>query len=293
MSKENKTKRLGKGLEALIPNFETEKISSEEESGNFVDIEKLIPNPDQPRKEFDEESLEELSASIREKGIIQPILVEKEGDKFKIVAGERRYRAAKKAELKRVPVVFGSFSEREKLEIALIENIQREALSPIEEAKAYNSLMLSGDLNQKDLEKITGKKRSTIANSMRLLKLPPEMQEALSSGDITPGHARAILSVMDPANQQLIFKKIIDGFLSVRESEKLASFYNGEKRISEKQPEKKVLKQKDPDISDAEQKFMNILGTKVELKGTLEKGKLEISYYSHSDLERLFEIIGK
>ena len=295
-------KALGKGLEALfqaagnvnnIGNAENDKKVSVVGLGQFVDIGKLITNPIQPRKKFDEESLKDLAASIKEKGVLQPILVEKKGDKYLIIAGERRYRAATRAGLKEVPVIEKELSEGEKLEIALIENIQREDISPIEEAKAFLTLIKNYNISQDDLSKRVGKNRSTIANSLRLLKMPQDMQDALSSGEISSGHARAILSVINPADQRILFKRIISGAISVREAEKQAANLNKGIRGSGQDKKEDQKKKKSPDIAEIEQKFIDIFGTKVNLNGTLIKGKIEISYFSEEDLERIFDIIAK
>ena len=294
---------LGKGLDALLgPGGDNLDIFDDGDNGDivsgeikesFLDISLIVTNPDQPRKEFKEEALQELADSIKEIGIIQPVIVEKKNDKYEIVAGERRYRASKLAGLDRIPVIEKSFSEEEKYEIALIENIQREDLSPIEEAKAYQQLINNYSLSQEALSKKLGKKRSTIANSLRLLKLPQDMQEALNNSDISAGHARSILSVVNPADQRILFNRIVSGGLSVRESEKQSSELN--KGIRSKSDSSKkddtLLKKKNPDVMDVEQRFIDALGTKVNLKGNLAKGKIEITYFSKDDLERIFDII--
>lgn len=295
-------KALGKGLEALFESASTERavydVPDEGSTysggiGHYIDIDKLMPNPDQPRKDFNQEMLEELAGSIREKGVLQPVLAERKGDKYIIIAGERRYRASLIAGLKQVPVIEKNFSEEEKLEIALIENIQREDLSPIEEARAYQTLISNYNLAQDELSRKIGKNRSTIANSLRLLKMPQDMQDALSSGEITPGHARAILSVVNPADQRILFNRIITGGLSVRETEKQAGDLNkGIRGLSDRGDKKETLqKKKSPDIMHVEQKFIDALGTKVILNGSISKGKIEISYFSRDDLERIFELI--
>jgi len=294
---------LGKGLDALLgPGGDDLDIFKNGDNGDnfpgkltesFVDISLIETNPFQPRKEFNEEALQELADSIKEIGIIQPVIVEKKNGKYEIVAGERRYRAAKIAGLEKIPVIEKSFSEEEKYEIALIENIQREDLSPIEEAKAYQQLINNYSLSQEALSKKLGKKRSTIANSLRLLKLPEDMQKSLNSGEISAGHARSILSVVNPADQRILFNRIISGGLSVRESEKQSSDLNKGIRIKSdtSKREDQLLKKKNPDIMDVEQRFIDALGTKVNLKGNLAKGKIEITYFSRDDLERIFDII--
>lgn len=260
--------------------------------GYYIDITKIKANPDQPRKEFNQKQLEDLSESIREKGILQPILVEKNGDNFVIIAGERRFRAAGLAGLTQVPIIEKNFTDREKYEIALIENIQRENLSPIEEAKAYQTLINNYNLGQEELSKIIGKNRSTIANSIRLLKMPNEMQDALNAGDISSGHARAILSVINPSDQIVLFKRITERGLSVRDAERQAvELNNGQKALGNSNKVKSPVKQKDPSIADIEQKFIDKFGTKVNLNGTLAKGKIEISYFSKDDLERIFDLL--
>ena len=294
---------LGKGLDALLgPGGDDLDIFENGDNGDndsgkitesFVDLSMIITNPDQPRKEFNEDALQELADSIKEIGIIQPVIVEKKNGKYEIVAGERRYRASKMAGLEKIPVIEKSFSEEEKYEIALIENIQREDLSPIEEAKAYQQLINNYSLSQDALSKKLGKKRSTIANSLRLLKLPEDMQNALNNGEISAGHARSILSVVNPADQRILFNRIISGGLSVRESEKQSSDLNKGIRSSSESSKQddKLLKKKNPDVMDVEQRFIDALGTKVNLKGNLAKGKIEITYFSRDDLERIFDII--
>ena len=298
-------KALGKGIEALIQVADNvglvKKAGADKNSaieiiglGQFVDIEKIIANPDQPRKEFEEEALKDLAASIKEKGVLQPILVERKEDKYQIIAGERRYRAASLAGLKEVPVIEKELSEEGKLEIALIENIQREDLSPIEEAKAFSVLIKNYKIGQDELSKRVGKNRSTIANSLRLLKMPQDMQDAISSGEISSGHARAILSVVNPADQRVLFNRIVSGSVSVREAEKQATDLNNGIRGSGKNEKKDdTKKNKSPDIAEIEQKFIDVLGTKVNLNGTIAKGKIEITYFSKDDLERIFDIIAK
>ena len=288
-------KVLGKGLEALFDSGTgtDNPVAAEIEKslGFYADIEKVAPNPDQPRKDFDEESLNELAESIREKGVLQPVLVERKNDSFVIIAGERRYRAALIAGLKTIPVIEKSFSGEEKLEAALIENIHRENLTPIEEAKAYRILMGMYNIGQDELARKIGRNRSTIANSLRLLKMPVEMQKAISSGDISAGHARAVLSVVNPGDQQVLFNRILKGGLSVRESEKQAAELNSgiRGRVAEKKKDGK--KPADPDVADLEQKFMDILGTRVKIKGSSARGTLQISYFSSDDLDRIYEVI--
>ena len=256
----------------------------------------LKPNPFQPRRTFNEESLQELAASIKEHGIIQPIIAEKNGDEYYIIAGERRTRAALLAGLTRVPVIFREFENSKKLEIALIENIQRENLNPIEEAKAYQEIMQLSNLNQEETAKRVGKSRSAVANAMRLLQLPDEMQTALEKGSITAGHARAILSLINPADQTLLFTRITEQSLSVREAEMQAAQLKNGSRAGQKKSALQPVSRPETDdaqlaVKDIEQQFIDALGTKVEIKGDLEKGIVHISYFSQADLDALYNKI--
>ena len=266
-------------------------IEVDENGGLWVSPNLLIPNPKQPRKDFRQKELEELADSIREHGVIEPILVEKtDGDNFYIIAGERRTRAAKIAGVDKVPVQIRKYDEIKKLEVALIENIQRSDLNPIEEAQAYYDLMQLGDLTQEDVARRVGKKRPTIANAVRLLKLPEDMQKSLVEGQISAGHARALLSVTNVADMRILFGNIIGSGLSVHDTEELAQQYNNGGRASAKKPAKKPEK-KDPDIAEIEQKFIEVFGTKVILKGTVDKGSIQIDYFSRQDLDRLYNVI--
>ncbi|ULQ60901.1 ParB/RepB/Spo0J family partition protein [Brucepastera parasyntrophica] len=297
---------LGRGVEALLGsdieqdeavtvNVKKSESSNKQTSEFFVEVSQLKPNPHQPRREFDEEALSELADSIREHGIIQPIIVEETGDggSYYIIAGERRTRAARIAGLTKVPVIRRRFSEERKLEIALIENIQREDLNPIEEAQAYRDLMTLGNLNQEEVASRVGKNRSTVANALRLLKLPEDMLSALSSGVITPGHARALLSVLNPSDQRVLFGRITDNGLSVRDTERMAAELNKGARSGKKSESASAKPGKAQEIRDIEQKFIDTLGTKVSVKGTLDHGFVEIAYFSRDDLDRIYEIIGK
>lgn len=256
----------------------------------------LKPNPFQPRRTFNEDSLQELAASIKEHGIIQPIIAEKNGDEYYIIAGERRTRAALLAGLTRVPVIFREFENSKKLEIALIENIQRENLNPIEEAKAYQEIMQLSNLNQEETAKRVGKSRSAVANAMRLLQLPDEMQIALEKGSITAGHARAILSLINPADQTLLFTRITEQSLSVREAEMQAAQLKNGSRAGQKNTAPQPVSRPEADdaqlaVKDIEQQFIDALGTKVEIKGDLGKGIVHISYFSQADLDALYNKI--
>lgn len=299
---------LGKGIDAVFGDndFTTAQIkpsdvhfgqgsSSSNSTGDMtmLGIDLLVPNPYQPRKEFDKEALEELASSIRDHGIVEPIIVSSSIDgKYYIVGGERRTRAAKIAGLQEVPVVIRNFTKEQMLEIAIIENIQREDLNALEEARAYHQLMEMGNLSQEEAAKRVGKKRSTVANALRLLKLPEDMQSSLSSGQITAGHARAILSVLNPQDQRILFARITGSSLSVRETERQAGELNGDVRPI-KTGKKSLAKQttRCADIISLEQRFIDVLGTKVLLKGSLESGSIQIDYFSQDDLDRLYSLI--
>ncbi|MBN1525522.1 MAG: ParB/RepB/Spo0J family partition protein [Spirochaetales bacterium] len=283
-------KALGKGIGALLS---TTKNDTQSDNSFEVDIDMVKANPNQPRKTFSPEALSDLSKSIQEKGIIQPILVEQNNDlSYTIIAGERRFRAAKMAGLKKVPVYVKKFEEIEKFEISLIENIQREDLTPIEEAAAYDSLLKISNMNQDDLAKHIGKNRSTITNSLRLLKLPEKIKNALNERTISAGHARAILSAGKVEDQLVLYNSIVAKGLSVREAETLAAtFTSGNRPVKTGKHEAAGHQQRIPELAEIQQKLIDLLGTKVEIKGTLEKGKIEIQYYSKDDLNRLYEIL--
>ncbi len=284
-------KALGKGIGALIKDLDI----SEDSAGIVnVPLDAIKPNPVQPRLEFPQEGLRELGDSIREKGVIQPILVQGgEGGTYTVVAGERRLRAAKLAGLETIPVLVKEYTPEERIEIALIENVQRENLSPIEEALAYKRLADVADLNQEEIAKRVGKNRSTVTNSLRLLKLPEKMLKALESGKITPGHGRAILAVVNPSDQSLLFDRIIRQELSVRQAESAASDLSRGKRSQGKKARSREKVAVSPEIRDIEQELIELLGTKVKLVGSTEKGRIEISYFTQDDLERLIELMSQ
>ena len=269
-----------------------EGITQEEDGSLSLEVERLVPNPHQPRKEFKEEALQELAESIREHGIIQPVTVEDAGDgQFYIIAGERRTRAARLAGLTKIPVQLKKYSDQRKLEVALIENIQRSDLNPIEEAIAYQKLMEMSQLSQEELAQRVGKNRSTVANALRLLKLPEDMQSALETGAITSGHARALLSVNDASDQRILFGRITGSSLSVREAEQQAAELNGGSRIQPPKNKPVAPAKKDPDLAALEQQYIEVFGTKVSIKGNLDKGSIIIEYFSKDDLDRLHSII--
>lgn len=302
-----KTGGLGRGLDALLDDSGDEQYARDNNGSQtksaagtelFVNPSLLKPNPHQPRKEFDEDALKELADSIREHGIIQPIIVEEAGDgSYFIIAGERRTRAARLAGLAQVPVIIKKFSDERKLEVALIENIQRENLNPVEEAQAYHKLMTIGNLSQEETAARVGKNRSTVANALRLLKLPEDISSSLASGQITAGHARAILSVLNPSDQRILFGRIVGNGLSVREAERMAGELNSGSRAGAPEKKQKAKPDADParsvEIRDLEQKFIDVFGTKVAIKGNLEKGSVEISYFSRDDLDRIYEILNR
>lgn len=281
---------LGRGIDALIFGGEEESAAERPGSITTVPIDKVSPGEGQPRKTFNPDSLEELADSIRSQGILQPILVERTDDRYRIVAGERRYRAALKAGLTEIPAVVREFTRDQKLQIALVENIQREDLTPIEEAEAYRSLMNVLKIGQEDLAARLGKKRSTVANSLRLLNLPEEMQGAVTSGSMSPGHARAVLSVQNPADRELLFRQIVDKGISVREAEAAAEVLNRGKRAGKTKRES-VPPPLKPELRELEQRLIERIGTKVVVRGDLERGKIEITYFSRADLDRIFELL--
>ncbi|GLB24279.1 chromosome partitioning protein ParB [Lacrimispora xylanolytica] len=262
---------------------------SETGKGMFLKLSSIEPNRDQPRNEFKEDSLLELAESMKEYGVLQPLLVQKKGDFYEIIAGERRWRAAKLAGLKEVPVVIREYTKQQSMEIALIENVQREDLNPIEEAKAYQRLMQEFSLKQEEIAARVAKNRVTITNSMRLLKLDERVQDMLIQNQITGGHARALLSVEDPELQFQLAGKIVAESLSVREVEKLV------KSLSKKK-EPKEKKEEDVSLSlifrELEDRMKSAMGTKVSInRKDKNKGRVEIEYYSEAELERIVELI--
>jgi len=289
---------LGMGLDALLKmNVQDEQenknnnesiVEKEVVAGFFeLPIDKIIPNPDQPRKNFNEELLEELAQSIKNFGLLQPISVIKNGDKYEIIAGERRYRAAKKVGLDKIPVIIKDISKKEKLELSLVENIQRENLNSVEEALAYSSLIETYNITQEELASTIGKSRTSITNSIRLLNLDPQIRKWIMEDKISAGHARAILSIDDKLQHIPFALYIIEHDMSVRESENLAKKWP----LDEKKKEKEV-KEKDIAIKNTENKLEEYLKTKVIINGDSKKGKIQIDYYSQEELERIIEIIG-
>ncbi len=290
---------LGKGMSSLISGFDydvqvenvitkTVHQATDEQKVLSLDVDKIRTNPNQPRKSFDEDELKGLSESIKAHGIIQPITVEEIAPgTYSIVAGERRYRAAKLAGLKKVPAVLVKLSELDRVEISLIENIQREDLNPIEEATTYGILINKYDLTQEQVAEKVGKSRSAVANSVRLLSLPDNIKDDLISGAMTAGHARALLTLKNPGDVKLLREKIIQDNLSVRDSEKMAEAYN----LGHKIETKKKKDSKDPEIKEVEEKFISALGSRCEIKGTLKRGKLQIKYRNQRDLEKIYKLL--
>ncbi len=295
-------KGLGKGLDTLIPDSKIEKKPAKQAepvikevvkekivyAEQMMKINQIEPNREQPRKQFEEDALLELADSVKQFGVLQPLIVRKRKDYYEIIAGERRWRAAKLAGLKEVPVIIKEYSEQEAVEIALIENIQRENLNPIEEAMAFKRLLNEFNLKQDELAERVSKSRTAVTNSMRLLKLNPKVQQMIIDDMITTGHARALLAIEDPEQQLTLATKIFDEKLSVRETEKLIKDIKNPKKA--KKAPKKV--ENGFIYQDLEERMRDVLGTKVNIlpKGK-GKGKIEIEYYSDAELERMYELI--
>lgn len=282
-------KGLGKGLDSLIADKVGEKqITEEGKQEVFVPISKVEPNREQPRKNFDEDALLELSESIKQFGILQPLLVQDKKDYFEIIAGERRWRAAKLAGIKEVPVIVKNLTDQEIVEISLIENIQRENLNPIEEAMAYKRLLNEFHLKQDEVAERVSKSRTAVTNSMRLLKLDARVQQMVVDEMISTGHARALLGISDGDRQYTLAQQIFDEKLSVRDIEKLVKKIQSQK---EEAPKKTVDNTMTIIYQDLEQKLKNIMGTKVNIhqKGN-NKGKIEIEYCNKDELDRIIEL---
>lgn len=294
-----KSKGLGRGLDTLIPEkksikssqkSETSKSAEKQEPQNgelMMKINMVEPNRDQPRKNFEEDALLELADSIKQMGVLQPLLVRKRNDYYEIIAGERRWRAAKIAGLKEVPVIIKDYTEQEIVEIGLIENIQRENLNPIEEAMAYKKLLEEFHLKQDEVAERVSKSRTAVTNSMRLLKLNEKVQQMIIDDMITTGHARALLAIDDQEQQYILANKIFDEKLSVRETEKLIKDIKNPQKPKIKKPVENAFL-----YDDLANKMKEVMGTKVKIstKGN-GKGKIEIEYYSDKELERMFDMI--
>ena len=292
-----KSMGLGKGLDSMIPkkiSKEPMKSSSKEVSKENMSRETMIkitdiePNREQPRRKFNEDSLQELADSIKQYGVLQALPLQKKGKSYEIIAGERRWRAARMAGLKEVPAIVKDYSSQEVIEIALIENIQREDLNPIEEAMAYQKLISEYKLKQDELAERISKSRTAITNSMRLLKLCPKVQEMLIEEMISSGHARALIPIEDAKEQEIVAQKVFDEKMSVRETEALVRKLQKEP----KEPKEKKTDKMELFYKDLEEKIKNVMGTKVSIqKKSKKKGKIEIEYYSPEDLERIIELL--
>ena len=298
VAKKSKTssKGLGKGLGNLIRESEEDEnvvvkevvkeVVVKEPGEMKVRLSQIEPNREQPRKVFDEDALIELSESIKQYGVLQPLLVQKKDKYYEIIAGERRWRAAKLAGVKEVPVIIKDYSTQEVMEIALIENIQREDLNPIEEAQAYQRLIKDYRLKQDEVAEKVSKSRAAITNSLRLLKLDERVQEMVMEGKLSNGHARAIIGIEDGDQQYQVAQKIFDEQMSVRETEKLMKNLNRPEKPEKQKPQNDFV------YRDIEEKMNKIMGTKVVIKNREhDKGKIEIEYYSDNDLERIFELL--
>lgn len=293
---------LGKGIDSLIPNkvnnvkpaAKEETVAKDEKvvEGVLVNINKVEPNREQPRKNFDEDALLELSESIKQFGVLQPLLVQDKKDYYEIIAGERRWRAAKLAGLKEVPVIIKNLTEQEVVEISLIENIQRENLNPIEEAIAYKRLLTEFNLKQDEVAERVSKSRTAVTNSMRLLKLNDKVQQMVIDDMITTGHARALLGIEDSDKQYVTAQKIFDEKLSVRETEKLVKKIQQEKDNPAPKDSPRIDPKMEAIYHDLEEKMKAILGTKVAINQKDDKkGKIEIEYYSMDELDRIIDLI--
>lgn len=289
-----KKRGLGKGLDALFQSYdsyESDDLGTEDslnESVLEISIYDIDPNPDQPRRNFDQESIQDLSKSIKEHGVVQPIIVKpSQNNRYTIVAGERRWRAARAAGLDKIPVIIRDFNDKEMLEIALIENLQREDLNPIEEAEGINSLIESYGLTQEQVAQRLGKSRPSIANSLRLLKLPKHVKNLLEEGKISTGHARALLALNSHTKMIELADLIVDKSLSVRETENIV------KKIKEEKQKKNKSKtlEKPSFILEIENRMEEYFGTRVTIQQGKKKGVIEIEYYSNDDLERIIKMI--
>jgi ParB family chromosome partitioning protein len=282
---------LGRGLSALLgEDTRPAMAAASADTSSEIDIDLIEPNSEQPRKRFADENLDELAASIRANGVVQPIVLRRKGNRYEIVAGERRWRASQRAELRRIPAVVREVSDEKMLELALVENIQRQELNPIEEAIAYRRLIDSLRLTQEEVADRVGKSRNIIATSMRLLKLPHEIQRELEEGRLSAGHGRALLMSDDPSIQRSVAQQVIDQGLSVRDAEKAIKHA---RRSPQAAHNKGVTASPDPNVKAAETKLMRRFNTNVKItparKGT--GGKIEIEYYGTEDLDRIYELL--
>jgi len=272
-------KALGKGLGAFIPD---EFSILKEERFAEVEIDEIKPNPFQPRMKFDDQSIEELAQSIRESGVVQPVIVTPEDDHYKIIVGERRWRAAQKAGLRKIPVLIRNVPREKQLEISLIENIHREELNPLEIGQAYQRLMDEQGYTQQEVAEKVGKDRTSVTNYVRLLKLTQEIQDHVNGGEISMGHARALLALEEASAQLFACRQVVDKGLSVRNTEKLVN------RLKERPP-RTQRHLEDPDLRALQEEMLKILGTKVLISGSRTKGVLKIFYFSLDDLNRIYD----
>lgn len=294
---------LGKGLDSLITDKvgtgkaissrkTVEKKEANPADGTLVNINKVEPNRDQPRKNFDEDALLELAESIKQFGVLQPLIVQEKDGYYEIIAGERRWRAAKMANLKEIPVIIKKLTEQEIVEISLIENIQRENLNPIEEAIAYKRLLTEFNLKQDEVAERVSKSRTAVTNSMRLLKLNEKVQQMVIDDMISTGHARALLGISNLEKQYIVAQKIFDEKLSVRETEKLVKKIQQEKENKNTEKVSKIDPKLEIICHDLEEKMKGILGTKVSInQKDNKKGKIEIEYYSMDELDRIMDLL--
>ena len=281
---------LGRGLDALMG--DRPEVPPTAAAPNELPLDEIDVSGEQPRQRFVDETLAELAQSISSHGVLQPILVEPVGSRYRIIAGERRFRAAQRAGLQRIPAVVRTSTDDERLTLALIENIQREDLTPMEEAQAYRRLLDVSGISQEELATRVGKHRSTIANSLRLLGLPVEVQNALADGTISAGHARALLMIPDPDDRQRLFARIKQ--YSVREAEAYAARIRSRERKSEPDrsaPGRQPRRAAEPHLRDLEQRLIDTLGTKVAVTGSAQRGKIEISFFNNDDLDRIGQLL--
>ncbi|MDN4494148.1 ParB/RepB/Spo0J family partition protein [Ureibacillus aquaedulcis] len=277
---------LGKGIGALFPTETLENVQPNEDQIEKIDLQKLVVNPFQPRRIFDDEAIEELAQSIMEHGIIQPIVVRKKGKKFEIVVGERRFRAAKFANLKEIPAIVRSLTEDQMMELAILENLQREDLTPIEEAEAYQSLIEKLNFTQEELAKRLGKSRPYITNHLRLLTLPQEVRDLVNTGELSMGHGRTLLGLKNKRRIPEVAEKVIKHGLNVRQLENLIKQLNEEVSRETEKPVKKDIY-----VQATETQLREYFGTNVQIRKSKNKGKIEIEFYSEDDLERILEIL--
>jgi ParB family chromosome partitioning protein len=294
-------KALGRGLSALISSgrqvdrhveevlkkeISLEPHSSTEKGVFFLDTAKLVPNRLQPRTDFDEEQLKELVASVKEKGVLAPILVRRSGEKFEIIAGERRYRAARQLKIDRVPAIIRDVDDKEALVLSIVENIQRQDLNPMEEAHAFQRLVKEFSFTQEDVARAVSKDRSTVANILRLLNLPMEVQKAISSGQLSFGHGKALLGLDSIPQQVKLTQLVLSNSLSVRE---LENYITTHRPVGS--AKKRIAKDKDPYVADLENQLQKSLGTKVRIFDFKKRGKIQIEYYSKDDRERIIKVL--